>query len=133
MSEENVKALERVYEEWSRGNLRPTTDVFGPDTEWGWSDEFPGIHGVHREPESRSERMLEWLRQWEDFHIQAEEYIPVGEVVVVLCRITGRGKASGVVVDHPGGHVWTMRKGKAVRLEIFSSRSQALEAAGLSE
>jgi hypothetical protein len=29
--------------------------------------------------------------------------------------------------------VWTMREGKAVRLEVFSSRAKALEAAGLSE
>src|SRR4051794_3214671 len=115
MSEENVIALQRVYEEWNRGNLRPTTDVYGPDMEWGWSDEFPDIHGVRHEPESRSNRMLEWLRQWEDFHIEAEEYIPVGEVVVVLCRTTGRGKESGAVVDSQGGHVWTMRNGRAIR------------------
>ena len=132
MTDQNIEAIRCIYEEWGRGNFTPKFDLYSPDLEWGWSDEFPDIHGVHREPESRSDRMLEWLRQWEDFHIQAEEYISAGEVVVVLCRTMGRGKVSGAVVDSQGGHVWTMRTGRAGRLEIFSSRSQALKAAGLS-
>jgi ketosteroid isomerase-like protein len=133
MSQENVEALRPVYQEWGRGNFRPTTDVYAADMEWGWSGEFPDIHGVFRDPELRSRRMLDWLGQWEDWHIEAEHYISAGDFVVVLCRYTGRGKESGVAVDTPGAHVWTMRDGKGVRLEIFSSRTKALEAAGLSE
>ena len=56
-----------------------------------------------------------------------------GDVVVVLCRYTGRGKESGVDVDTQGAHLWTMRDGTAIRLEVFSTRERALEAAGLSE
>jgi uncharacterized protein len=133
MSQENVDALEAVYAEWGLGNFRPISDVYGPEMEWGWSEEFPDIHGVFRDPELRSRRILEWLSQWEDWRIEAERYISAGDFVVVLCRYTGRGKESGVAVDTAGAHVWTMREGKAVRLEIFSSRRKALEAAGLRE
>jgi ketosteroid isomerase-like protein len=77
--------------------------------------------------------MLEWLSQWEDWRVEAEEYIPAGEFVVVLCRYTGRGKESGAAVDTTGAHLWTMRAGKPIRLEVFSSRTKALETAGLSE
>jgi ketosteroid isomerase-like protein len=133
MSEENVDALRPVYEEWGRGNFRPSSDAYGPDLEWGWSDEFPDSHGVFRDPERRSSRMLEWLSQWEDWRVEAEEYISAGKSVVVLCRYTGRGKESGVAVNTTGAHLWTMRGGRPVRLEIFSSREKALEAAGLRE
>ena len=61
----------------------------------------------------------------------ARGYIAAGESVVVLTRYLGRGKASGVEVDAPGAHLWRMRNGKAVRLEIFSSRERVLDAAGL--
>jgi ketosteroid isomerase-like protein len=54
-----------------------------------------------------------------------------GRVVVVLTRYLGRGKESGVEVDSRGARLWRMRNGKAVRLEIFSSRERALDAAGL--
>ena len=133
MSQENVDALRPVYEEWGRGNFRPNSAAYGPDLEWGWSEEFPDIHGVFRDPEPRSSRMLEWLSQWEDWRVEAEEYIPAGEFVVVLCRYTGRGKESGAAVDTTGAHLWTMRAGNPVRLEVFSSRTKALEAAGLQE
>jgi hypothetical protein len=74
--------------------------------------------------------MLGWLSQWKDWRVEAEEYIPAGEFVVVMCRYTGRGKESAAAVDTTGAHLWTMRGGKPVRLEVLSSRTKALEAAG---
>jgi ketosteroid isomerase-like protein len=101
--------------------------------EWGWSAEFPDQAGVVPDPELRSERLRRWLDSWEGWRVEAEEYISAGEFVVVLCRYTGRGKGSGVDVDVQGAHVWKMHDGKVVRLEIFSNREKALEAAGLRE
>jgi hypothetical protein len=48
MSQENVDALRPVYEEWGPGNFRPSSDAYGPDLKWGWSEEFADIHGVFR-------------------------------------------------------------------------------------
>jgi uncharacterized protein len=133
MSEENVEALRRVYEEWGRGNWRPRFQIYDPEMEWGWSEEFPDLAGVYRDPELRNQRLRQWLSSWESWRCEAEEYIVVGEFVVVLCRYAGRGKGSGVEVESQGAHVWKLRDGKAVRLEVFSSRKKALEAAGLRE
>ena len=133
MSQGNVDALRPVYEEWGRGNFRPQFDVYDRDMEWGWSEEFPDLGGVARDPEPRSGRLMRWLSSWKDWRIEAEEYITSGDFVVVLARYTGSGKESGVDVDVQGAHLWKMRDGKAVRLEIFSSREKALEAAGLAE
>ena len=133
VSQENVEALRPVYDEWGRGNWRPRFAVYAPDFEWGWSDEFPEIHGVFRDPHLKSRRLHEWLSQWEDWRCEAEEFVSADEFVVVLARYTGRGKESGVAVDTKGAHLWTLRDRKAVRLEVFSSRSKALEAAGLRE
>lgn len=131
MSAQNIAALRPVYEEWGRGNWQPKFDLYAPDMEWGWSDEFPGLAGVHHDPAVRSERLLRWLSSWEDWRCEAEEYVSSGDFVVVLCRYTGRGKGSGVDVDVQGAHVWQLRDGRAVRIEIFSSRSRALSAAGI--
>jgi ketosteroid isomerase-like protein len=51
----------------------------------------------------------------------------------VLTRYRGRGKGSGVPVDNEGAHVWALRDGKVVRLEIFADRADALAAAGLAD
>jgi uncharacterized protein len=131
MGDEDVESLRRVYAEWSKGNFRPVTDVYGVDLEWGWSEEFPGLEGVVRESAAKSERLVRWLSSWEEWRVVPEEFIASGDQVVVLCRYTGRGKGSGVDVDTHGAHLWTFREGKAIRLKVFSSRERALEAAGL--
>ena len=75
--------------------------------------------------------MYEWLSGWEDWRCEAEDYVVHGDHVVALCRYRGRGRGSGAAVETKGAHVWTMRDGKCVRLEVFADRARALAAVGL--
>jgi len=127
----SVEAIERVYDEWGRGNWRPRFDIYADDMEWGWSEEFPGLAGVYRDPAERNERLLEWLSPWEHWTCEAEDYVVNGPHVVALCVYRGRGKGSGVEVETKGAHLWTLRHGKCIRLEVFADRRKALAAAGL--
>ena len=98
---------------------------------WGWSEEFPEIHGTYGDPEAARDRLRRWLSPWEKWRVEAEEYVTIQDRVVVLARYHGRGKGSGAEVDVTGAHVWVMRDGKAESMMIFSDRSKALTAAGL--
>ena len=42
-------------------------------------------------------------------------------------------RASDVTLDRDLPTVWTIRDGRSVRLRVFKTRAQALEAAGLPE
>jgi uncharacterized protein len=132
MSQENVDALRPVYDEWAKGNFEPQFSVYAPDMQWGYSSEFPES-GMAVEIGQKSGRLRDFLSPWERWLCEAEEYIDAGDRVVVFTQYRGTGKESGVEVDTRGAHVWTMRDGKAVRLEVFSARRRALEAAGLGE
>ena len=66
-------------------------------------------------------------------HAEAEEFIDVGDSVIVVSRGRGRSKRGGPDVEHRNAEVWTLRDGKVVRMTGFESRAKALEAAGLSE
>jgi hypothetical protein len=46
--------------------------------------------------------------------------------------LRSRPAGSRAEVEIRAAHVWTMRDGRATRLEIFPRREKALEAAGLS-
>jgi ketosteroid isomerase-like protein len=127
----NARALRPVYDQWSRGNWQPRFEVYADDFEWGWSEEFPDHAGVSRDPGVGSERLRTWLSGWEDWRCEAEDLVASGEYVVALCLYTGRGPGSGVDVEQRGAHLWTMREGRAVRLEVFSSRERAFRAAGI--
>ena len=123
--------LRAVYAEWGRGDFSSRVGPYAEGFAWAWSDEFPGLAGVFRDPASARRRLREWLGQWKGWSVEAEEFLAAGDSVVVLCRYRGSGNASGVEVNTRGAHLWTMRDGAAVRLEIFSSPDRALAAAGL--
>ena len=131
MTEEDLAAVRRVYDEWGRGNWSPRFDIYDDAMEWGWSDDFPGLGGVKHDPAERSQRLQEWLHGWEDWRCEAEELVVEGDQIVVLCRYRGRGKGSGALVDTKGAHVWTLRDGKVIRLVVFATRERALAEVGL--
>jgi ketosteroid isomerase-like protein len=75
----------------------------------------------------------EWLRAWVDFRTVAEEFVDMGDEVLVLVEFRGRGKTSGVSVEAmEGAIVFSLRDGKVARLTTYTDRAEALEAAGLS-
>ena len=123
--------LDDVYRHWGAGDWTPRFDLYADDMEWGWSDEFPDIAGVFADTETPNSRLLRWLGSWETWRCEAEAFLACGEHTVVLTRYRGRGKGSGVEVDVEGAHVWTLRAGKAVRLEVFADRARALCASGM--
>jgi uncharacterized protein len=129
MGEDDVEFLRGVYEEWSRGDY--SREFFADDV-------VSRAYGfVDIDTQEGLERVLEvqrdWLRQWErPFSVEAEEYVPAGDAVVVLIRWHGTGRGSGVVTEAKGAHIWEIRNGKAVRWDIYRDRERALADAGVS-
>ncbi len=68
--------------------------------------------------------------EFERLDLVPEEYIGLGDNVVVVVRFVDRGRESGVPIDERLCHVWTVREGKAVRMAVHSDREEALRAAG---
>jgi ketosteroid isomerase-like protein len=66
-----------------------------------------------------------------EWRLEPERFIDAGDRVVVVARLSARGKASDVSLERHDGMVWTVRDGKAVRLDYFNNPTEALEAAGL--
>ena len=102
MSDENVEVVRRVYDEWGRGNFRPRFDFYDDEMEWGWSDEFPGLAGVYRDPAERNKRLAEWLSPWEHWTATRRTTSSTATTSSHLCRYRGRGKGSGAIVDTQG-------------------------------
>ena len=69
---------------------------------------------------------------WEKIRFEPLEFVDAGERVVVVERLVGKGKGSGVEVAQTWGAVWTVRDGRVVRMELsYPDRDAALAAAGL--
>jgi ketosteroid isomerase-like protein len=77
---------------------------------------------------------VEVTRAWADGSFELAEVIDVGADKVVLnSRREARGRASGAGVQFSYWVVTTFRNGRALRIEWFSDRGEALKAAGMSE
>ena len=86
--------------------------------------------GTYRGHEGIGELMDSYLDAFEHFRIEVEQSFEAGDQVVAFVRATARGRSSGVDVETRPAHVWTMRDGKALRMEVFPERERALEAVG---
>ena len=75
--------------------------------------------------------LARWKGEWDDYELLPEEFEQRGDRVVVAVHMRGRGRASGIEVDARLYDVYTLRGGKIVRMDQFTERSDAFEAAGL--
>lgn len=77
----------------------------------------------------------DWFRQFSpDYHFEIIEARDLGGGVVFLAaKHGGTGRASGAAVGGESGYLYRVANGKIVRVAIFVSPDDALEAASLPE
>ena len=131
MSRENVELVRTVYEGWARGDFRAGSEVMAPDFEWKQREDAVEPGSLRGAAVGTALRHL--FEVWEDYRIEAEEYIDAGDAVVVVCRARGTGRGSGMELDQTLALVWRARDGKLIDTEVFRDRTEALEAVGLRE
>jgi ketosteroid isomerase-like protein len=133
MSRESVEIMRRGYARFvATGELDPA--ALHPDFVWDMStfrswperQQYTGVEGTR-------EFLGEWTRQWEDWKLEVEDYLGAGDRVVVILRQTGRARISGVPVDMRFAQVWTLKDGKQIRMQMYATPEEALEAVGLSK
>ncbi len=70
-------------------------------------------------------------RVWDELRVYPNDFRDMGETVVALGRIHGRG--GGMIIDRPTGWVWRLRAGKIVFGRVYANQEEALRAAGLGD
>jgi uncharacterized protein len=127
--EADVELLRRAYEHFNR-TREIDLDLVAEDVEWGLfagSPEGDALHG-HEGVRSWTEQMRSAFDRLE---IEPEEFIDAGDGrVVVVSRMAARGRGSGMELDAPLVNVWTLRDGRVTRCLSFTTRDDALAAAG---
>jgi ketosteroid isomerase-like protein len=133
VSQENIELARRAYEAFNRDDLEGMVADFAPSFEYLPSGTIPGTHGVYRGAEGWIE-FMGWLRnEFESARVEILELIETEHQVLAAVTAHGRGRQSGVEASWDGWHLWTVRDGKVVHGRGFTSRAEALEAAGLLE
>ena len=130
MSQENVEIVRHTYAAFERGDLSAALDNADPD-----------LVTYRADPEARTwhghdgflQAFADWTEGFDEFRATAKEFIDAGDRVVVIERLVGKGKGSGIEVEQIYAAIWTVRDGRVVRIEIGrTDPREALEALGLS-
>jgi uncharacterized protein len=132
MASGNIEVVRGVHEEWARGNMRAGPEVYDPGIAFTTfapeGDElvYEGLDGVQR-------WTRDFLAQWTNYRIEADELIANGDKVLVVGRHYGEGRTSGAAIDMPLYSVWRFNDGRVAELRFTPDRDKAFEAAGVRE
>jgi ketosteroid isomerase-like protein len=133
MSQENVEIVRRAFEAFNRGDPEAWAAVLAPEFEYTAFGTAVGIGGTYRGAEGFRRFLASFWDEFDEPNAEIGDVIEEGDQVLASMTFRGRGKHSGVPAEMHYFQLWRLRDGKAVRGQAFTSKEEALEAAGLSE
>ena len=130
MSRENVEILRLVYE--ADLDSRDILQYLDPEVELYPGIDAPDQHMRYVGREGWSEFITGATEAWESVTIEPKEIIETGDRILSIDRWVFRGR-DGIEIDRELPTIFAFRNGLIVRIDGFTDKAQALEAAGLSE
>jgi ketosteroid isomerase-like protein len=131
VSEENVAIVRESLEHFAATD--DFLNVIAPDFVWdmgtftGWPDK-PQFHGA----DGLREFVTLWRAPYDDWSMRLEEVHDCGgNRVLALLEQSGKPHGSDGMVRLQYGLLHTIRDGKIRRIEVYATRHEALQAAGL--
>jgi ketosteroid isomerase-like protein len=133
MSQENVESMRRGLNAWRGGDTetieRLMDEFLAPDFEI----EPLYFDGTYRGREQLWQLWSDLDEFWDEYRLEIEDLVDLGEHVLAVSRVRGRGRGSGVPVNQRMWILWRFSGQRAVHAKSFASKAEALEAAGLRE
>lgn len=134
MAGDRVEIAKRMVDGYNRRDLDIVfAELATPDFEY-----YPAIvrelqGGGYRGREGVQRFADDTEENWEELQTVADEFRELGERVVVLGRLQGRGRGSGVPVDQPFATVFDFRGERVWRARVYLDQDEGLRVAGLPE
>ena len=110
MGEESIELVQRVFEAFADRDVEAVLEIVDPDVEF-----FPptaslaGQETPYRGHDGLRQYFEDVARIWEELEVIPHEYREVGDQVIALGRVYGRG-LDGLLVDSPTGWVWRVER-----------------------
>ena len=134
MSQENVELVLTIHRAVIQGDLEGLLAATHPNAEYrpATQQAIEGEGSVFRGHDGIGRWFSELHDLYEDLDSEILEVRDLGDRVVVVFLVRGRGRGSGVALEQALAQVVTLQQGKAVETREYFSRKEALAAAGLS-
>ena len=130
MTGQNVELIKRNFEAFDRGDLDFLNARIAPDFEVG-DRVVPEGAPAARGPEALARTIAELRDAFGDISFRPLEFLDLGERVLVRVRIEGTAGNGGLAIQEDIAHLYTVKDGLLVRLDIYRSWPEGRQAAGL--
>jgi ketosteroid isomerase-like protein len=129
MSQENVDVVQRAISAYNRRDVEAMRALGAPDIQLDWSASRGLEAGIYQGREANIAFYENFFDTFEQFVIEPEQFIEVGDCVVVpnASRVRGR---DGVETVARSAFLFEVRSGSIVRIHLYQELREALEAAG---
>ena len=132
MSQEDVEIVRRSLDAFDREGIEGSLAYLDPQIEWLGPPEWLEQNLYEGHAGMRSLASF-WRDNFDDFRLDIEQLIDLGDEVLVLLYQRGIIKGSATPIEQPIGYQARLDAGKIVRVQVYFSWEAALAAVGLSE
>lgn len=134
MSQQNVEVVCDQFAATNERDFRRAMSHYAEEVELVVDRDAFLQGGTFKGRDAVGQWFADWFTTFEPgYHFDIEEARDLGDVVILVATHHGRGRTSGVEVHGQTGYLYRLRDGKIVRVELYRSRTEALEAAGVRE
>ena len=126
MADSNVEIVKRGFESLSRGDWEASLPLIHPDFEMSTPAELSSEPSTYRGHEGIRRYWESFYEVMDDIRVEAEDFIEVGELVVVPTLLHARGQATGIDTTQRSVQVWELRDEQAIRVSFFADLDQAM-------
>lgn len=129
-SNEAKTVVETAYAAVGEGNMATFAGLMAPDIIW---NEAEGNPYADKNPYIGPDAVMTGLfarlgEEWDDFSATPHEYVVDGDRVIVLGRYNETYKATGVALDIPFVHSWTVTDGKLAAFQQYTDTAALVAA-----
>jgi ketosteroid isomerase-like protein len=132
MSQENVEIVRRAFDAFNARDADELVSLWAEDCEWRpFRAQLEGI--VYRGHEGVRQFLSDIDEDWEAFRIDTLEFHERLGRVVVIGRVSARGRGSSLEIDSIAGFVHELDRGQIRRITSHSDAEAALAVLGRPE
>ena len=128
MSRENLEAIRLAIDEFNAGEMGRHFDSV-IDARVDYRDEL----GAFDNRDDVRDYLVEFREMFGGLHVEWEDSRELGDTVMLVVKVGGRGEASGADVVQRFTALMTFEDSRCTRWHFYADHAEALEAAGLRE
>ena len=117
MPDDNVEIVRRILDAWREGRSPAAEGLLDEEVEWVNAPEAvePGTRRGIPAFEAAAANVVE---SFENVRLEIDRMVPYGDRVLAVGTLVVRGRESSAELRQPIGQLWTLRDGRALRVEL---------------